>query len=65
VRVDGRAVAEGFFPPGLESGCQVVAHAGRGVRVQATHPWHLMTESLLGEDLRDAIFSHPGLVTVS
>ena len=63
--MDGRAVAEGFFPPGLEGGCQVVAHPVRGVRVQAAHPRHLVAEPPLGEDLRDAIFGHPGLVTVS
>ena len=65
MRVDGRAVAEGFLPPGLEGGRQFVAHPVRGVRVQATHSRHLVAESLLGQDLRDAIFSHPGLVTVS
>ena len=65
MRVDGRAVAKGFFPSGLESGCQVVAHPGRGVSVQAAHTWHLVAESLLGQDLRDAVLGHPGLVTVS
>jgi hypothetical protein len=65
VRVDGHAFAEGFSPSGLEGGVQVVAHPGRGVRVQAAHTWHLVAEPLLGEDLRDPIFGHPGLMTVS
>ncbi|MGD0373599.1 MAG: hypothetical protein ABSB01_03290 [Streptosporangiaceae bacterium] len=64
MQVDGRAVAEGFFPAGLEGGFQVVSHPVRGVGVQAAHPWHLMAEPLLGKDLGDAVLGHPRPVAV-
>ena len=43
MRFDGGAFAEGFFPPGLESGRQVLAHLLRGMGVQAAHPGDLMS----------------------
>ena len=49
---------------GLEGLPEVVAHPLGGVGVEAAHPRHLVAEALLGEDLRDAIFGHPGLVAV-
>jgi hypothetical protein len=63
--VDGGAFAEGVVPAGLERGLEVVAHTVGGVGIEAAHAWHLVAETLLGEDLRDAILSHPGLVTVA
>ena len=64
VRVDGGAFAEGVVPAGLERLLEVVSHALGGVGVEATHAWDLVAETLLGEDLRDAILGHPGLVAV-
>jgi hypothetical protein len=62
--VDGGAFAEGVVPAGLERLLEVVSHALGGVGVEATHAWDLVAETLLGEDLRDAILGHPGLVAV-
>jgi hypothetical protein len=64
VRVDGGACTEGFGPAGLERLLEVVAHALGGVGIEATHAGYLVAETLLGEDLRDAILGHPGLVAV-
>jgi hypothetical protein len=55
VRVDGGAFAEGFFPPGLKSCRQILAHPLRGMGVKAAHPGNLMSQSLLGKDLGNAI----------
>jgi hypothetical protein len=55
VRVDGGALPEGLVPPGLESRGQFLAYLLRGVGVQAAHPWHLMSEPLLGQDLGNAV----------
>jgi hypothetical protein len=65
VRVDGRAGAQRVLPTSLERGLQLVAHPLRGVGVQAAHAGYLVPEALLGEDLRYAVLSHPGLVAVS
>jgi hypothetical protein len=54
-RIDGGALAEGFFPPGLESRGQVLAHLLRGVGVQAAHSGNLMSEPLFGQDLGNAV----------
>jgi hypothetical protein len=56
--VDGGAGAPRLLPAVLEGVLEVVAHPVRGVRVQAAHAGHLVTQALLSEDLRDAIFGH-------
>jgi len=43
VRVNGGALAEGFFPPGLKGRPQILAHPRRGMGVQAAHPGNLMS----------------------
>lgn len=63
VRVDGCAGAQRFFPAGLQSVLQVVAHPVRGVGIEPTHAGHLVAQALLGQDLRDAPNAsgeHPG-----
>jgi hypothetical protein len=55
---------EGLFPADLEGGLEVVAHPVGGVSAEAAAAGDLMAEALLGEDLRDAVFGHPGLVAV-
>ena len=62
--VDGGSSGQRFFPAGLQSALKIIAHPVRGVRVQAVHLGHLVTQALLGQDLRDAVFSHPGPVAV-
>jgi hypothetical protein len=37
-RIDGGALPEGFFLPGLKRRLQFLAHLLRGMGVQATHP---------------------------
>src|SRR6516225_5182706 len=64
VRVDGGALPQGFLPPGLKVCGQLVTHPRRGVGVQAAHPGHLVPEPLLGQDLGNAVLSHPCLVAV-
>jgi len=64
-RVEGGTGAEGLFPAGLEGGLEFVAHSVRGVGVETAHPGDLVAEPLLGEDLGDVIFGHPGLVAMS
>jgi len=44
---------------------EVVAHLGGGVGVEAAHAGDFVAEALFGEDFRDAVLGHPGLVTVS
>jgi hypothetical protein len=41
------------------SAALVVAHAVRGVGVEAAHAWYLVAQALLGEDLGDAVLGHP------
>jgi hypothetical protein len=65
VGVDGGSSGQRFFPAGLQSDLEIIAHPVRGVRVKAAHAGHLVAETLLGQDLGDAIFSHPGPVAVS
>lgn len=55
MRVDGGPAAQGLFPAGLEDGFEVVAHPVRVVGVQAAHARYPMAETLLGEDLGDAV----------
>jgi hypothetical protein len=62
--MDGRSGAQGFFPAGLKSVPEFVAHPFRGVGIEAAHAGHLVAEALLGQDLRDAIFGHPRPVAV-
>ncbi|HLX48995.1 MAG TPA: hypothetical protein VKS82_11735 [Streptosporangiaceae bacterium] len=62
--VEGGAVAQGVFPAGLEGGFEILTHAAGGVGVQAAHAGDFVAQALLGEDLGDAIFSHPGLMAV-
>jgi hypothetical protein len=64
-RVDSGALPEGLLPPGLESRGQFLAHLLRGVGVQAAHARDLVSQSLLGQDLGDAVLGHPCLVAVS
>jgi hypothetical protein len=61
VGVEGGAVAQGVFPAGLEGGFEILTHAAGGVSVQAAHAGDFVVQALLGKDLGDAIFSHPGL----
>jgi hypothetical protein len=49
----------------LERGLEVVAHAVGGVAVEAAYARHLVAEALLGENLEDAAFGHPGLVAMA
>jgi hypothetical protein len=62
--MEGGSFAERVLPAGLEGGLEVFAHPVGGVGVEAAHAGHLVAEAVLGEDLRDAIFGHPGLVAV-
>jgi hypothetical protein len=63
--MDGGAFAEGVVPAGLKRLLEVVAHPVRGVDVEAAHARYLVAEALLGEDLRDAVLGHPGLMAVA
>ena len=62
-RADSGAGAQRLFPAGLEGCVELVQHPVRCVGVQAAYPGHLVAEPLLGEDLGDPVFGHPGLVT--
>src|SRR5215469_16612491 len=63
MRMDGGAGPEGIVPAGLEHGLEVVAHPVGGVGVKAALAWYLVAKPLLGKDLRNAVFGHPGLMT--
>jgi hypothetical protein len=64
VVVEGGPFAERVLPAGLESGLEVLAHPVGSVRVEAAHAGNLVTQAMLGQVLRDAVFGHPGLVAV-
>src|SRR6266700_4029229 len=65
VRAEPRPVAERVVPALLECGGQVGSHGVTNVAVDAAHPGYLVAHPFGAQEVGDAIFLHPGLVTVA
>lgn len=60
-----RPVTERDIPALLECGGQVGSHGVTNVAVDAAHPGDLVAHPFGAQEVGDAIFLHPGLVTVA